>query len=123
MSCDGFGVSPLSLWGTRVFNDHPWSPWSAAVCQIFVASFSALFLHGLYGEERRDTERKGNSLLVSSERDSCSGVQERNFSASLFTAVVRDCNNTDLPHRDVVRLFMCKALGEVQRDEYYYHLI
>lgn len=56
-----------------------------------------------------------------SEGDSCSGLQERNFSASLST-VLRDCNNTDLPHRDVVRLFLCKALGKVQRDEYYYHL-
>lgn len=71
--------------------------------------------------KRGDIERKGNFLLVSLFHLWGTLLQERNFSASLSTAVLRDCNNTDLPHKDVVGLFMCKALGKVQRDEYYYY--
>lgn len=71
-------------------------------------------------------ERKGNSPLVSLfhlcgrllQVASRKGTSLPHF-PQLY---LRDCNNTDLPHRDVVRLFMCKALGKVPRDEYYYHL-
>lgn len=65
---------------------------------------------------KRGEKRKFSSCLSVPSLRETPAVASRNFSASLPTAVLRDCNNTDLPHRDVVRLFMCKVLGKVQRD-------